>query len=237
VAELCFSATLKIGGAVTVAIDTPAEFRAGSTPVVVLGHGAGNDMRSEFMEYFATALSARGLAVVRFNFPYREQTGPRPPDKMDVLVETYREVVAASGKRTGSPPGPLFVGGKSMGGRVASVLCAQKYVTPSGLVFLGYPLHPPGKPTELRSGHLAKIGRPMLFVQGTRDPFGTPDEVNGERKRLKLAGALQVVEGGDHSFAAPKSMAGGQRAAMEGVADTIVAFCGKVLGRRASPDR
>jgi predicted alpha/beta-hydrolase family hydrolase len=231
VAELCFSATLRIGGAVTVAIDSPAGFRAGATPVVVLGHGAGADMRSDFMEFFATALSERGLAVVRFNFPYKELTGQRPPDKMDVLVETYREVVAASAKRTGSPPGPLFVGGKSMGGRVASVLCAEKYVTPSGLVFLGYPLHAPGKPTELRSAHLAKIGKPMLFCQGTRDPFGTAEELNGERKRLKLPGAMHVVEGGDHSFAVPKAMSGKQRGAMDGAADAVAAFVRKAMGR------
>ena len=230
-AELCFSATLRYGGAVTAAVDTPADFRAGATPVVVLGHGAGADMRSPFLEFFATALSERGLAVVRFNFPFKEASGQRPPDRMDALVETFREVVAASAKRTGSPPGPLFVGGKSLGGRVASVLCAQKYVTPSGLVFLGYPLHAPDKPTELRSEHLAKIGRPMLFVQGSRDPFGSPEEIDTERKRLHLPGALYKVAGGDHSFTLPKSMAAVQRAEMNGVADVVAAFARKVVGK------
>jgi predicted alpha/beta-hydrolase family hydrolase len=230
VAELCFSATLGIGGSVTVAIDTPAAFRPGATPVVVLGHGAGNDLRSSFLEFFATALSERGLAVVRFNFPYKEMTGQRPPDKMDVLVETYREVVSASSKRTGSPPGPLFVGGKSMGGRVASVLCAQRYVTPSGLVFLGYPLHAPGK-TELRSEHLAQIKRPMLFVQGSKDAFGSPDELRAERTRLKLSGAMHVVEGGDHSFALPKSQAARQHAVMNAAADAVKEFVGRVVAK------
>jgi predicted alpha/beta-hydrolase family hydrolase len=230
VSELCFSVTLHRGGSVTTAVDTPDGFRPGATPVVVLGHGAGNDMRSGFLEYFATALSARGLAVVRFNFPYKEAPGQRPPDRMDVLVDTYREVVAASAKRTGSPPGPLFVGGKSMGGRVASMLCAEKLVTPSGLVFLGYPLHAPGK-TEMRSEHLAKIGRPMLFVQGMRDPFGTVDEIRAERKRLKLPGALHVVDGGDHSFALLKSQQAKQHATMDAAADAIVAFVKKVLAR------
>jgi uncharacterized protein len=233
VTELCFSVTLQRGGSVTTALDTPARFEAGATPVVVLGHGAGSDMRSEFLEFFATALSARGLAVVRFNFPYREAaTGPRPPDRMDVLVETYRDVVAASAKRTGSPPGPLFVGGKSLGGRVASVLCADRLVTPSGLVFLGYPLHAPGKPQELRSQHLAKIRRPMLFAQGSRDPFGTPDEIGAERRRLKLSGAMHVVEGGDHSFALPKSQAARQRPALEDVADAVAAFTKRVLEKK-----
>ena len=228
--ELCYSVTLHIGGSVTAALDTPAGFRPGATPVVVLGHGAGNDLRSSFLEYFATALSERGLAVLRFNFPYKEAPGQRPPDRMEVLVETYREVVAASATRTGSPPGPLFVGGKSMGGRVASMLCAQRLVTPSGLIFLGYPLHAPGK-TENRSEHLPKIRRPMLFVQGTRDPFGSIDEVRAERKRLKLSGALHVVDGGDHSFALPKSQTAHQREAMDAAADAVAAFVGKVLGR------
>jgi predicted alpha/beta-hydrolase family hydrolase len=231
VPELCFSATLGIGGSVTVAIDTPAAFKAGTTPVVVLGHGAGNDLRSEFLEFFATALSDRGLAVVRFNFPYKETHGQRPPDKMEVLVETYREVVAASARRTGSPPGPLFVGGKSLGGRVGSMVCAQGDVLPSGLVFLGYPLHPQDKPTELRSAHLAEIKRPMLFVQGTRDPFGTADEIRAERTRLQLPGAMHIVEGGDHSFGLPKTQADRRRATMNGVADAVKEFVGKVVGR------
>jgi len=231
VGELCFSATLGIGGSVTVVVDTPSAFKAGATAVVVLGHGAGADLRSEFLEFFATALADRGLGVVRFNFPYKEQQGQRPPDRMEILVETFREVVAASAKRTGSPPGPLFVGGKSLGGRVASVLCAQRYVVPSGLVFLGYPLHAPGKPTELRSEHLAKIQRPMLFVQGSRDAFGTPEEIRAERARLKLPGALSVVDGGDHSFALPKSMAPRQRATMDAAADAVAEFVRKVVAR------
>lgn len=228
-AELCFSITLHQGGSVTTVIDTPDAYRAGTTPVVVLAHGAGNDLRAPFMEFFATALAERGLAVVRFNFPYKEAPGQRPPDRMEVLVETYRDVVSASAKRTGSPPGPLFVGGKSLGARVASVLCAQKLVTPSGLVYLGYPLHAPGKSEEPRSSHLPRVGRPMLFVQGTRDPFGTLDEIREERKRLKLAGSLHVVAGGDHSFALPKSQSLRQQAELDGAADAVAWFVRKVL--------
>jgi uncharacterized protein len=229
VAELCFSVTLHHGGSVTTVIDTPDGFRPGATPVVVLAHGAGNDLRSEFLEFFASALTERGLATVRFNFPYKEPGGKRPPDPMDVLVETFREVVAAAAKRTGSPPGPIFLGGKSLGARVASSVCAQQLTKPTGLVFLGYPLHAPGKPERRRSEHLSKAGRPMLFVQGSRDPFGSIDEIRAERKRLRLSGSLHVVEGGDHSFTLPKSQSVRQLAEMDGAADAVEWFVRKVL--------
>ena len=221
--------TLHRGGSVTTVIDTPDGFRPGATPVVVLAHGAGNDLRSEFLEFFATALAERGLAVVRFNFPYKETPGKRPPDRMDVLVETFREVVSAAARRTGSPPGPLFVGGKSLGGRVAAAVCAQQLVKPTGLVLLGYPLHAPGRPEARRTEHLAKAGRPMLFVQGTRDPFASVDEIRTECRKMKLAGSLHVVEGGDHSFVLPKSQSVRQLAEMEAAADAVEWFVGKAL--------
>jgi predicted alpha/beta-hydrolase family hydrolase len=230
VPELCFSVALPIGGTVTTAIDTPPSFEPGKTPVVVLAHGAGSDMRSDFLEFFASALNARSLGVVRFNFLYMETPGQRPPDKMEVLVETYKAVLAAAAQRTGSPPGPLFIGGKSMGGRAASMLAAQGDIRPKGLVFLGYPLHAPGK-TEFRSDHLAEIRRPMLFVQGTRDPFGTVDEIRSERKRLKLGGMFHPVEGGDHSFVLPKSRDTEQRSTMEGIADVVALFVVRAMAR------
>jgi uncharacterized protein len=226
VAELCSSVSLARGGAVTVAIDAPDGAVPGRTPVVVLAHGAGNDLRSAFLEWFATALSRRGLVVVRFNFPYKERTGTRPPDRMDVLVETFREVVAAQSVRTGSPPGPLFVGGKSMGGRVAAALVASGAVRPSGLVFLGFPLHKPGDAEKLRTDDLPQVGRPMLFVQGTRDPFGGPDEIRAVAKLLKLQARVHAVDGGDHSYVLLKSQAARQQAEMTAAADAIAKFAG-----------
>jgi predicted alpha/beta-hydrolase family hydrolase len=151
---------------------------------------------------------------------------------MDVLVETFREVVAASASRTGSPPGPLFVGGKSLGARVASVLVARQLVRPTALVFLGYPLHPPGKPDEARTAHLPAVGRPMLFVQGTRDPFGTVDEIQAVRRAMKLPGAVHPVEGGDHSYALPKSQSARQGAAIDEASRAIVEFVRRALAPR-----
>jgi predicted alpha/beta-hydrolase family hydrolase len=226
--ETCSSVTLSRGGAVTMAIDAPADATTDATtgraPVLVLAHGAGNDLRSSFLEWFATALCARGLVVVRFNFPYKERAGTRPPDRTDVLVDTFHDVVLAQSKRTGSPPGPLFVGGKSMGGRVAAALVAQGRVRPTGLVFLGFPLHKPGEPETLRTDDLPNVKRPMLFVQGTRDTFGTPDEIRSVRKSLKLKGALHEVAGGDHSFLLLKSQSARQQAEMVAAADAIASF-------------
>lgn len=219
------SVTLRRGGAVTTVIDVPPSgFTAGRSPVLVLGHGAGQDLRSRFMEYFATELAERGICVVRFNFPYMEIPGRRPPDRMPALAECYQTVVVASSRRTGCPPGPLFVGGKSMGGRVAATLVSAGRIRPSGLVFLGYPLHPARKPDQLRLDPLRKLGAPALFVQGDRDPLCDLDLLRKSRRELRVAGALHVVPGGDHSFQLSKRQAGRQRTELERVADVVRAF-------------
>lgn len=224
---------LSRGGAVTMVVDAAEGAEPGRTPVVVLGHGAGADLRSAFMEWFAAALPARGLTVVRFNFPYRERPGTRPPDRMDVLADCFHDVLVAQGRRTGSPPGPLFVGGKSLGGRVAASVVARGGVRPTGLVFLGYPLHADGDRANLRTADLPGVGRPMLFVQGTRDPLCDLDLLSRVRREMRLRGALHVVEGGDHSFGLPASKRGEQRAAMERVADVVLAFVRKLTAPAA----
>lgn len=228
--ETCASVSLSRGGAVTMAIDAPDGANAGAAgpaPVLVLAHGAGNDFRSSFMEFFATALAARGVVVVRFNFPYKERPGTRPPDRMHVLADCFQDVLLAQARRTGSPPGPLFLGGKSMGGRVAAALVAAGRVRPTGLVFLGYPLHKAGDRTDLRTADLPRVNRPMLFVQGTRDALCDIELLRRTRRDLRLRGALHAVEGGDHSFQLPKSQAARQRAALDAAADAVAAFAGR----------
>jgi uncharacterized protein len=180
----------------------PDPGRIGAT--VVLAHGAGAGQLSPFMVRFATGLASRGLDALTFNFLYTEQRR-RVPDRTDKLEACYlaaisaaRDAVALSGNRT-------YIGGKSMGGRIASHVAAGKGAESlSGLIFLGYPLHPPGKPDQLRAAHLAKIRAPMLFIQGARDPFGTPDELRPILDRLQARVTLHVVENGDHSLAPPK---------------------------------
>ncbi len=161
---------------------------------VVLAHGAGAGMEHPFLADVASGLGAAGLRVVRFEFPYQRDTRAghrRAPDRMPVLQATFREVVALAG------PGPLVFAGKSMGGRVATMLADE--LAPRGVVVFGYPFHPPKDPTSLRVAHLQTLRTPTLVLQGERDPFGTRDEVAG----YELAPALRVVwfADGDHSLA------------------------------------
>jgi uncharacterized protein len=185
------------------AIDYPGATgnRAGVT--LILGHGAGADQTSGFMVAFATALADRGIDVVTFNFLYTEQRRCIP-DPNGRLEACYRAVIEAARGRIASGD-KLAIGGKSMGGRIASQVAAGDIGPSAGLVFLGYPLHPPGRPDRLRSAHLQDVKAPMLFVQGSRDAFGTPAELQPMISRLEPPADLFVVEGGDHSFKVSKS--------------------------------
>ena len=141
---------------------------------LILGHGAGADQTSGFMTKFATELAARGVNTITFNFLYAEQ-GRRVPDTNNKLEACFRAVLeTTSEKKIGR--GTLVIGGKSMGGRIASQIGAAG-ADVEGLVFLGYPLHPPGKVDQLRAKHLSDIKVPMLIIQSSRDTFGTPDEL------------------------------------------------------------
>ena len=182
----------------TTALVYPAERRAPAA--LILGHGAGAGQHSTFMVDFASALAALGLDVLTFNFLYTEQKR-RLPDRAPVLEECYREVIIAARDCLESARRALFIGGKSMGGRIATQVAAADHTLPvTGLVLLGYPLHPPGQPQKLRDAHLPSVGRPMLFVQGSRDTFGTPDELAPILARVTPRPSTYVVAGGDHSF-------------------------------------
>jgi predicted alpha/beta-hydrolase family hydrolase len=162
---------------------------------VVLAHGAGSGMDSDFLAAFAAGLAAAGCRVVRFEFPYmarRRREGVKAgPDALPVLLETWRTVVAALGGGT-----RLVLGGKSMGGRIASLVADD--VGAAGLVCLGYPFHPAGRPEQTRVEHLAHLRTPTLIVQGTRDTLGTREDVAGYR--LSPSIRLHWVEDGDHSL-------------------------------------
>jgi len=174
-------------------------------PLVVLAHGAGAPMTSPFMEHVTAALVERGLAVARFDFPYMERARlegrRRPPDASAVLLATWRTMLEAIPRWRGAP-GPRVVGGKSLGGRMASMELAQG--TPPdvvGAVYLGYPLHPAGRPERLRVAHLAEVAVEQLFVAGSRDGLATLATLRREVERLGPRARLHVVEGGDHSLA------------------------------------
>jgi predicted alpha/beta-hydrolase family hydrolase len=192
-----------------------ASNRAGIT--LILGHGAGAGQTSGFIVEFATALAARGIDIVTFNFLYTEH-GRRIPDPNARLEACFRAVIEAVRRQV---PAKLAIGGKSMGGRIASQVAAGGAGELAGLVFLGYPLHPPGRSDRLRAAHLRDVRRPMLFVQGSRDAFGTPAELQPIIERLEPPADLYVVEGGDHSFRVPKSAGIAQQDVHRTVQDRI----------------
>jgi len=196
----------------------PADRRAGIT--LILGHGAGANQTSPFMVTFATALASRGIDVVTFNFLYSEH-GRRIPDPTSRLEMCHRSVIDAVRDRRKSNAERLAIGGKSMGGRIASQVAAAGAGELAGLVFLGYPLHPPGRSDRLRDAHLPAVKAPMLFVQGSRDAFGTPDELQPIIARLRPAAELYVVEGGDHSFKVPKRAGVGQQEVYAAIQDYV----------------
>jgi uncharacterized protein len=191
---------------------------------LVLAHGAGAGQSSPFMVRFASGLSARGLDVVTFNFLYTEERR-RIPDRTEKLEACFHAVVTTVRNHEPFARNVLCIGGKSMGGRIASHLAAAEGGSAdraiAGLVFLGYPLHPPGRPLQLRAAHLEKIRAPMLFVQGSRDPFGTPAELTPILESLPTRATLHVVENGDHSLAPSRTKSASVDQVYEGVQDTI----------------
>ena len=166
----------------------------------ILAHGAGAGQQSTFMVEAARGLASRSVTTATFDFPYI--TAKRKvPDRAPVLEQAWREAIQAARPQLGDLP--LFIGGKSMGGRIASQVASQGAVgVLKGLVFFGYPLHPPGRPEQMRDAHLPAIQEPMLFIQGGRDPFGGEDEIRALLPRLQRA-TLHEIEGGDHSFRVP----------------------------------
>jgi predicted alpha/beta-hydrolase family hydrolase len=168
---------------------------------VILAHGAGQGISSPFMKFFHNELAVRGFLSVQFNFEYMEQ-GRKMPDRQPAMQNLYRQVISevAATHR----PRAIVIGGKSMGGRVASYIAAGTAEV-KGLVFLGYPLHPPGKLDQLRDAHLYEIELPMLFLSGTRDTFAERHLLDAVVKRLGSRASLVWTEGGDHSLKAGKS--------------------------------
>jgi predicted alpha/beta-hydrolase family hydrolase len=178
----------------------PAE--APGAPWLVFGHGAGAGHDHSWMRRAAAGLAARGVGVATFDFPYMA-AHRKVPDAGNALeaafARVWQEIAASVG------PVAMFAGGKSMGGRIASQAAAKESFDPSpaGLVYFGYPLHPPGRPAQRRDRHLPAIAAPMLFIQGSRDPFGSPEEMQALAATLPTA-TLALMPGGDHSLVATK---------------------------------
>jgi len=213
------------GQSVSAVAAFPDRFTPGSTTAVILAHGAGNDMDSPFLCAVHEGLAARGSVAVKFNFPYTAR-GSRAPDRAPVLEDCYRRVLdAVRADRSIAAP-RIVIGGKSMGGRMASHLAAQGAEV-AGALLLGYPLHPAGKPDQLRVAHLDRIRVPMLFLAGTRDPLCRLDLLRDAISRVRAPVDLHIIDGGDHSFNVPKSL---QRAPAA-VLEEIITVCANWLAR------
>jgi hypothetical protein len=217
----------------------PSEAHAG----FLCAHGAAGGINTPFLATFAGLLADRGIATLRFEFAYmaaRRQGGPRrPPPRAESLVGEYRAAVTAAlgGAGAGSGAGtPLIIGGKSMGGRVGSLVAGELHGAGriAGLVCLGYPFHPPGRPERLRTAHLAALACPTLIVQGERDPFGSRAEVEAliGAGALSPAIAFHWAGDGDHDLG-PRGGSGFTRKAnLAGAADAVAAWCQALRARR-----
>jgi uncharacterized protein len=192
---------------------------------VLLAHGAGAPMDSAALTAAARALAAAGLRVARFEFGYmaaRRSGTRRPPPRAETVMPEYRAAVAALGAK-----GRLVIGGKSMGGRVASMVADELHAAGvvAGLLCLGYPFHPPGRPEQLRTAHLERLATPALICQGTRDPFGTREEVVG----YPLSARIEILwlEDGDHDLKPRKGVSGfGAADHLRRVAERTAAWAG-----------
>ena len=195
--------------------------------VYVLAHGAGAGMRHPFLETIARQLAERGIGTLRYQFPYMERRARRP-DPPAVAEAAVRAAVEQA--RRAAPGLPLVAGGKSFGGRMTSGAQAREPLPGvRGLVFLGFPLHPPGRPGDERAAHLAAVRVPMLFLQGSRDEFAQLPLLEAVLERLGALATLHLVEGGDHSFKVPKRAALAARDSLEELVDAIATWTARVI--------
>ena len=214
-------------------LNYPAAPQRSLNALLVLAHGAGAGERHPFMIAFGRGLAALGVDVVTFNFPYMDQKR-RVPDKAPALEAHFRQVIetARQGERAGRR---LFIGGKSMGGRIATHLAAQGTIEGlGGVIALGYPLHPPGKPDQPRTAHLPAITSPLLIIQGEHDVFGTPSELEPVIATMQAPVTLHVLAGGDHSF---KVRGRPSEQIYEPLFDVITRFCTAGAGAPAATSR
>lgn len=209
-----------VGNATTSAAYEPAT--GGDTGALfVCAHGAGGSMSDRATYAAASEMRRRGLGVVRFNFLYKER-GSSGPDQMPKLMDTFAAVVEHARRELGKRR-PLVIGGRSMGGRAASMLAADGFDA-DGLLLLAYPLHPPGKPEQLRDAHLPRITMPVLCFSGTRDPFCTPALMERVLKTVTTRWEMHWLEGADHSFHVLKSSGRNDAAVLEEVGAATAAW-------------
>ncbi len=218
--EFCLRGGQRFNGRLTRAKTTRSE----SNRLVILAHGAANTMDHPLLLHLARGLAAGGISCLRFNFPYSQVGRPRP-DPQPLLEEAWEHVLEkVTAQEWHSPEDRVVAAGKSMGGRVASQLASRGRLPVAGLIFYGYPLHPPGRPQELRDAHLGAIRVPMLFFSGTRDPFCRLDLMRGVIQGLGARARMVEIEDGDHSFALPQAATQGQAEVFGRILDRSLAW-------------
>lgn len=190
------------GEKISTLVSFPQNYNASEKVTVIIAHGAGNDMFNPLITHMAHGLDRAGHLSIRFNFPYKDK-GRRNPDSDDVLMATWMSVFQFFKNHPGYQPRKVVVAGKSLGGRVATQAVATGLLDAQGIILLGYPLHPPGKKDILRDAHLHRIAVPMLFFEGSRDPFCDIAILRDLLGRIKAPSTLDVIEGADHSFKMP----------------------------------
>lgn len=212
------------GGEVTALLVRPAR----ATVLYVFGHGAGAPMRHPFMEAAARALADRGVATLRYQFPYAE-AGRKSPDPAPVLRETVRRAVAEAARVADGLP--LLAGGKSMGGRMSSLAAAEEPLPGvRGIAFFGFPLHAAGRPSADRGEHLARVGLPMLFLQGTRDDLADLSLLRPLLASVQPRPTLHEVEGADHGFRVLKRSGRTDGQVLEEICDRFASWAREVTG-------
>jgi uncharacterized protein len=195
--------------------------KRGADRAVLLAHGAGADMHAAALTTVADALATAKISSLRFNFPYKA-AGRRGPDRPPVLEAAVRDAVQELAARAKVPVDRIVLGGRSMGGRIGSMVAAQDGAL--GVALLGYPLHPPGKADQLRVEHFPKLTMPVLFASGTRDAFGTPEELERYAKNITGRVTFHWIDTGDHGFKPLKSSGLTPAVALAGVAEAVVDF-------------
>lgn len=224
------------GARVSGVLSIPEGHRAGDSTGIVIAHGANNDMNNRLIVLLSEGLAQTGYPTLRFNFLYKER-GRRAPDPQGVLVRTWQSAYDFFRGHPEYAPGEILAAGKSMGGRVVSQMVAEGLLPAGGLIFLGYPLHPPGDKAKLRSAHLFQIGVPLLFFAGTHDSLCDVSLLRGVLEGLSVPWDLEIIEGGNHSFRVPKSSGQTQEEIYRRILDKTVAWLGvrgEAPGSRAS---
>lgn len=222
-----FTETIRItimdGEQVSAVLSLPENDRSPGPVGVILAHGAGNDMNHPLLVSLSQGLVKAGYLTLRFNFLYREK-GRKRPDGQNILEKTWLNVYQFLQDNPRYKPETILAAGKSMGGRVAAQMVAQGLLPVTHLIFLGYPLHPPGKKEKLRDSHFDHIKIPMLFFAGTRDSLCDLAALNTVLERLSASWELEIIEGGDHSFLLPKSTGRSQEEVYEQVLQKTLAW-------------